>query len=62
MPVEAQATVVWFKRDLRTLDHRPLAEAAPWARRSAARCRAGLVAEPDASHRQYAWAAWSTDH
>jgi len=56
MRVRAQPSVVWFKRDLRTVDHRPLAEAA----------QRGLVipllvvepdlwAEPDASHRHYAF-------
>ena len=54
MPTTASPTVVWFKRDLRTQDHRPLAEAA---------ARGPVIpllviepeywAQPDASHRHY---------
>ncbi len=40
---------VRFKRDLCTAYHRPFAEAAPWARRSTARCRAGLSIHSKAS-------------
>lgn len=56
MPITASPTVVWFKRDLRTQDHRPLAEAAK---------RGAVIpllviepeywAQPDASHRHYAF-------
>jgi deoxyribodipyrimidine photo-lyase len=54
MPVTATPTVVWFKRDLRTQDHRPLAAAAK---------RGPVIpllviepeywAQPDVSHRHY---------
>ena len=50
--------VVWFKRDLRLADHRPLAEAA--ARGAVLPlyiAEPGFWAEPDASGRQWAFAA-----
>ncbi len=49
-----RASVVWFKRDLRTIDHRPLVEA---ARRGPVIpllvIEPELWGEPDVSHRQY---------
>lgn len=49
-------SIVWFKRDLRTADHRPLAEAA--ARGPVIPLlviEPNLWSEPDASHRQFAF-------
>ncbi|MFZ4807966.1 MAG: FAD-binding domain-containing protein [Hyphomicrobiaceae bacterium] len=52
----ARPNIVWFKRDLRTVDHRPLAEAS--ARGPVIPLlvvEPELWMQPDASHRQYAF-------
>ncbi len=49
-------SLVWFKRDLRTVDHRPLVEAAAHGPVIPLLViEPELWAEPDASHRQYAF-------
>lgn len=56
MTAGTRPSVVWFKRDLRTVDHAPLAAAAERGPVIPLLViEPGLWAEPDASHRQFAF-------